>query len=128
MLFLIANREFALRLLVLLRKGVELLDRIVVNHGLGEFYITLCVLVSREDLGVVWEGGKCFVQGFVHLLGVSFEEAAASADEQCVSCEDGTVVAVFEEEANTVLGVAWRVECLHIDGADVEGVIVGRRS
>lgn len=127
-LFLIANREFALRLLVLLRKSVKFLDRIVVKHSLGEFYITLCVLVSGEDFGVIWEGGKCFVQGFVHLLGVSFKEAAASANEQCISCEYGTVVAVFEVEADAVLGVAWCVKCLHIDGADVEGFVVARRS
>lgn len=38
-----------------------------------------------------------------------------TANEQSVASEDSPVVSVFEEEANAVLGVARRVEGLHLD-------------
>ena len=44
---LIANGEFALRLLVLVGKGLQLLDGLALQDGDAELYVGLCVLVAR---------------------------------------------------------------------------------
>lgn len=45
-----------------------------------------------------------------------------AANEKSVSSEDGLVVAVFEQVANTVLGVAWSMQSLDLDVTNVEGL------
>lgn len=48
-----------------------------------------------------------------------------TADEERVASEHSTVVAIFEQEADAVLGVARCVECFHFDVlADDEGLSV----
>lgn len=47
MLLLIANREFALRLLVRIRKSLELLDGLGLHHLDAELYVALRVLMTR---------------------------------------------------------------------------------
>jgi hypothetical protein len=115
-----------LRLLVRLRVLVQSLDRIVVEHGLGEFYVSLGIFVARIDFSVIWKSCEDLVQGFVHFLGGALEKAAAAADEHCVSGKHGAIVAVLEEKAYTVLCMAWGVQCCHIYGSDVElGLVAG---
>ena len=46
-LLLIANREFALRLLVRIRKSLELLDGLGLHHLDAELYVALRVLMTR---------------------------------------------------------------------------------
>ena len=41
--------------------------------------------------------------------------ANITANEQSVAGEDSTVVSIFEEEADAILGVARRVKGLHLD-------------
>lgn len=45
-----------------------------------------------------------------------------TADEESVSGEDGLVIAIFEQVANAILGVAWGVESLDLDVTNVEGL------
>jgi hypothetical protein len=46
-----------------------------------------------------------------------------TADEQGIAREDCLVVAIFKEVANTVLRVAWRMQCFDFDVvADCEGL------
>jgi len=45
------------------------------------------VLVSYVDESVVGQGGDDVVECVVHLLSGSLEEASASCNEQCISCE-----------------------------------------
>ena len=66
--------------------------------------------MTRVNLGVVGKRRKDLVESLVHLRGIAFEEASASADEQGVTGENGTLGAVLEVEADAVLGVAWSVE------------------
>jgi hypothetical protein len=48
-----------------------------------------------------------------------------TANEQSVAGEDSTVVSIFEEEADAVLGMARRVQGFHLDVlADREGLAV----
>jgi hypothetical protein len=48
-----------------------------------------------------------------------------TADEECVAGENSTVIAVFEQEADAVLSVAWCVQGFHFDVlADGEGFAV----
>jgi hypothetical protein len=47
-----------------------------------------------------------------------------AADEKGVSGEDDFLVAVFEQEANAVLGVARSVQSLDFDVTDVESLAV----
>lgn len=48
-----------------------------------------------------------------------------TADEECVAGEHSAVVAIFEQEADAVLGVAWCVQSFHFDVlADGEGLAV----
>lgn len=48
-----------------------------------------------------------------------------TANEEGVSSENSTVIAVFEQEADAVLGVTWCVQGLHFDVlADGEGFAV----
>jgi hypothetical protein len=123
---LISNGEFALRLLVRLRVLVQSLDRIVIEHSLSEFDVSLGVFMARIDFSVIWESCEGLVQGFVHFLGGALEKAAAAADEHCVSGKHGAIVAVFEEKAYTVLCMTWGVQSGHIYGSDVElGLVAG---
>lgn len=94
------------------------------GDGFGELDVALCVLVAWVDFCVVGKRSEGFVERFVHFLGGAFEEAATAADEEGVAGEDGAVVAVFGEEADVVLGVAWGVEGSDFYGADVEGGVV----
>ena len=122
---LIADSEFALRFFVRLRVAVEFLHCLVIfSNGLCEFDVALRVFVPRENLGIVWQRGEGLVQCLVHFLGRALEEAPASANEHCVTCENGLVLTVLEVEANAVLCVAWGVESGHLDGADVECLLV----
>jgi len=122
-LLLITNSEFALGLLVLIGESFKLLDGLRLQDLDAEFDISLGVLVTRVNVSVVRKRGESLVQRLVHLLGVAFEEAATTANEQSVTSENSTVVSVFEEEANAILGVARRVEGLHLDVlANREGV------
>jgi hypothetical protein len=51
--------------------------------------------------------------------------ANITTNEQSVAGEDSTVVSIFEEEADAVLGVARRVQGFHLDVlADREGLAV----
>lgn len=47
--------------------------------------------------------------------------------EQRIARKDDLVVAVLHEPADTVLGVAWRVQALDGDAPQLEAVTVGRR-
>lgn len=52
-----------------------------------------------------------------------------TANEECVAGKDSTVVAVFEQEADAVLGVARCVQGFYLDVlADSEGLAVARGS
>lgn len=122
---LVTNSKLSLCLLVRLRIAVEFLHCLVVlSNGLCELYIALCVFVPWEYFRIVRKRGERLVQRFVHFLGRAFEEAPASTDEHCVSCENGFVLAVFEVEANAVLRVARCMESGNFDGADVECLLV----
>jgi hypothetical protein len=44
--------------------------------------------------------------------------------EQRVSCKDGFVVAIFEQETHAILRVARRVQGFHFDAANVESFVV----
>lgn len=51
-----------------------------------------------------------------------------TADEEGIASENSAVVAVFEQEADAVLGVAWCVQGFHFDVlADGEGVAMAGR-
>lgn len=65
----------------------------------------------------------------MHLLWGALEEASAAADEECVACEDGSLVGcgVFEEVADAVLGVAGSVQGFDRNGAELECGVVGGR-
>lgn len=47
--------------------------------------------------------------------------------EERVSRKHHLVLAILHEPANAILSVTWRVECLHCDAADIEGLAVGWR-
>lgn len=49
-----------------------------------------------------------------------------AANKESVSSEDGLVVAVFEQVANAVLGVAWSVQSLDLDVTNAEGLAMRR--
>lgn len=127
MYLLVADGEFALCLFVRLGVAVEFLDCLVVLcHCLCEFDVSLCILVAGVYFCVVWQCGQSFVQRLMHLFGCALEEAAAAANEQCVTGEDSLVVSVLEVEADAVLCVAWCVKSGNFDGTDVERLLVGR--
>ena len=107
---LVPNSKLALRFFILLAIIIQLFDCIIVQNLLRESNITLCVLMSRVDLRVIWQPSQHHVQRFIHLRSVAFEEASAASDEQCVACKDCAVGSVLEEIANRVLCVARRVK------------------
>jgi hypothetical protein len=122
---LITDSKLSLRLLVRLRVAVEFLHRLIIlSNGLCEFDVALCVFMPWKYFRIVRKRGERLVQRFVHFLGRAFEEAPATADEHCVSCENGLVLAVPEVEADAVLCVARCVESGNLDGADVECLLV----
>lgn len=45
-----------------------------------------------------------------------------AANEKSVSSEDGLVVSIFEQVADTVLGVAWGMQSLDLDVTNSEGL------
>lgn len=47
-----------------------------------------------------------------------------TSDEQGISSEDGSVVAILKQIANAVLCMAWSMESLDLDVADVECLVV----
>jgi hypothetical protein len=106
---LVANGEFALRLLVGLRVFVKLLDSIVVEDFLSKFDVAFSVFVAWVDLSVVGQGCESLIQGFVHLLWRALEKASASSNEHGVTGEHCTILAIFEEKADTILSVTGRV-------------------
>jgi len=117
-----------LRLLVRLRVGIKLLDRLVVlGYSLRKLDITLRVLVTREHFCIIRKCGQSLVKRLVHLLCCALEEAPAAADEHGVARKYGFVFSVFEVKANAVLCVAWCVKGSDFDGTDFKGVVVGRR-
>ena len=63
----------------------------------------------------------------MHLLRGALEESATAANEERVTCEDGALAGcgVFEEVADAVLGVAGSVQGFDVDGAELEGRVVG---
>jgi hypothetical protein len=90
------------------------------------------------DFCVIWQTGQSFVQRLVHLRRRSLEETSTAcgmlvcrnhtlhtellavsltSNEKGVSRKHGLVVAVFEKEANGILGMAWSVQ-----GGDFDGV------
>lgn len=101
------------------------------------------------DFRVVGQSREGVVERFVHFFGRAFEEASAAweemcelrvvfgcsawrnavrtSDEQRIAREDCPVVTVLEKEADAVLGMAGRVQCLHLDPADVEGLAMAGR-
>lgn len=123
---LVSDGESALCLLVRLRVVIQLLNCSIVQDFLCKLDVALCVLVSRVNLGVVWQSGQCFVQRFLHLLRCSFKEASATAYKQGVAGEDCAVIAIFEVEADAVLSVAWCVKCRKFYGSNVETCVVCR--
>ena len=90
----VANREFALSLLVCIGKSLELLDRLGLGYRNTKLDVLLGVFVSRlcavskifrkgerltyVDLGVIWQSRQDLVQGLVHLGSISFEETTTS--------------------------------------------------
>lgn len=48
---LVADGEFALRLFVLVGKGLQLLDGLALQHRDAELYVGLCVLVAGLYVG-----------------------------------------------------------------------------
>lgn len=50
--------------------------------------------------------------------------ARHTTDEESVSCEDSSLVAIFEEVAYAILGMAWSMKCLDVDVADFERLAV----
>lgn len=117
---LVANGEFTLRFLVRLRVLIESLDCVIVEHFFRKLDVAFGVLVTGENLGIIWKGGQGLVQSFMHLLRSSLEETSTSADEHRVSGEYSTILAILEEEADTVLGVAGSVQCRNFNGTDLE--------
>jgi hypothetical protein len=96
---LVSDCENPLSVLILLGEGFELLDRFGLGNREKEldvlariFMSTLvkmisckylpmqCVLkyLAHIDFGVIWEGRKCLVQGFVHLSRATLEESSTS--------------------------------------------------
>lgn len=84
-------------------------------------------MCTHIDLGIVRQLRKSLVQSLVHLLGCTLEETTTSANEQGVAGEDGSLVAVLEQVADAVLGMAGSVQSFDLDTrADREGLAVGR--
>jgi hypothetical protein len=102
---LVPNGEFALRLLVCLRVLVKSLDCIIVENFFRELDIPFSVFVSRVYLGIVRKSCECFIQGLVHLLRGSLEEAATATNEHRVSGKHSAILAILEEKAYAILGV-----------------------
>lgn len=123
---LISNRKFALRLLVLIRIRLQFLNRIILQHRHRKLHIALGVLVPREDLGLIRQRGQRLVERRIHLLGVALKELAAPSMEQRVARKHNFFASVLHEPADAVLGVAWRVQALDGDTADLEAGAVGR--
>lgn len=126
-LLLVANRKFSLSFLVGCGKRFKLLDRFRLYHLDTKLHITLGILVTRVDLRVIWQRRESLVQCRIHFLGCTFKESPTASNEESVSCEDCLVVAVFEEIADAVLRVTWRVEGLDCDARpDGECLAVSR--
>jgi hypothetical protein len=51
----------------------------------------------------------------VHLLRFAFEKSSTSANKQRITGKHCSLVTIFEEVANAVLGMTWRVKGLHLD-------------
>ena len=149
MFLLVANCEFALCLLIVLRKIVELLDSRARRNRGGEFDVCFGVFVAglegvssvlaagadinvqqRMDSGayidfsIVRKSSEGLVEGSFHLLRCTFDESPAAAVEESVACEDSFVFAVLHEPADAVLRVARCVYCFHGDTADVEALAI----
>lgn len=122
---LISNRKPPLCLLVLVGKGLEILDRVGLRDGKGKFHVGFGVFVAGEDPSVVRQGGQRLVESLVHLSTGAFEEFTAAAVEEGISGEDSLITAVLHEPADAVLSVAGRVQRLDGDAAEVEGLAVG---
>ena len=77
---------------------------------------------------IIRQRPKHIVQRLIHLLGRALEEPSAAADEQRVAREHRPVVAVFEEVAYAVLGMAGGVQGFDLDAvAEGEGRVVAGR-
>lgn len=58
---------------------------------------------------------------------VKSDDAVLTSDEQRITSKDSTIITIFEEETDAVLGMTRRVEGLHFDPADAEGLAVTGR-
>lgn len=50
-----------------------------------------------------------------------------TADEKSIPCKDSLFIAILHEETNAILGVAGRVNTLHGDVTQLEGLAMARR-
>ena len=61
----------------------------------------------------------------MHLFRRALKELATPAVEERIAREDGLVLAILHEPANTVLGMTGCVEGLHRNAADSKGLTIG---
>jgi len=101
----ISNCEFPLCFLVGLRVLIQFLDCVVVQHRLGEFDVSLSVLMAWKDLGIIWERSQD-LESCVHFLWRTLEKAAAAAYEHGIAGKHSPVRAMLKKEADAVLGMA----------------------
>lgn len=114
---LIPNRKLSLCLLVLLRKVLQLLHRLILQHRRGKLDIALCILVTGEHLCIIRQRRERLIQRRVHFLRVTLKELSATRVEQCVASEDDALISVLKEPADAILRVAWCVQALYGDVA-----------
>lgn len=94
---LISNGKLSLRLLVLLAKVLQLLNRRIVREDMStELRIVLGVLVSRVHLCVIGKTRQDHVQRMVHLLTITLEESSTATNEESISGENSLVVTILD--------------------------------
>lgn len=150
MFLLIPNREFPLRLLIAVRKTLQILHRRILRDRDAELDVAFGVLVARlpninrrkqniieknrgkkgkthVDFCIIGQRRQNLIQRFMHLLGISLEKPSTTADEKGVTGEDSSVIAIFHVVAYRILGMTWGVESSDFDAfADLEGGVMRR--
>jgi hypothetical protein len=67
---------------------------------------------THIDLCIIRKRAKHLVEGLVHLRCITLEEPPATSDEQGISSEDRSLIAIFEEVADAILCMARCMQCL----------------
>lgn len=135
---LITNGEFPSSDLILVRKLLDLLDRLTLKHRNSKLDVRLGVLMTRLlsiSLQAPMSGNRrthinnCvirqlpqpLIQRLVHLLGIALKEPPTPTDEQRVAREHRLLSLIFHKVADAVLRVTGRVHAFDGDVAELEG-------